>query len=260
MFNKPKKRLGQVFLKNKHIQEKIAQHVLSIESDCLVEIGPGTGAITKYIYETSGDKLILIEIDYQLISYLNTTFPLSKVIHNDFLEVDFSFIEQDKRALLFGNIPYYITSLIILKFLKEPIFKEAIFMVQKEFFETVTAKPKTNKYSSLSALVQTFTRVKKLLDVDKKHFYPIPKVDSAVIHLTKEFNQDIDLDEYALFLRKCFAMPRKTLWNNLRKHFPEEKIKDLFESKEIYMNSRSDELSSEFLVEIFNFLSDKKSS
>lgn len=256
MFKRPKKSLGQVFLKNKNIQERIAQHVLSIESDLLVEIGPGTGAITKSIYPISNNKLILVEIDSNLISYLNLEFPLSKVIHDDFLEVDFSFIDKEKRVLLFGNIPYYITSLIIFRFLKESIFKEAVFMVQKEFFETVTAKPKTSKYSSVSALVQTFVKAKKVLDVDKQNFYPTPKIDSTVIHLVKNNNQDLNVEEYALFLRKFFSMPRKTLWNNLRKHFPEERIKDLFEAKNIYMNSRPDELSFELLVEIFKFLSE----
>lgn len=131
--------LGQVFLKNRNIQKRIADYVLGLNGDCLVEIGPGSGALTKYVYVKCLDKFVMVELDKRFIDHLRDKFPLAKLIHGDILNVTFDDLAPFGKNILFGNIPYYITSPIIMKFLREPLFSEAVFMVQKEYYEVISA-------------------------------------------------------------------------------------------------------------------------
>lgn len=203
--------LGQVFLTNKNISRKIADYVLALGGKYLIEIGPGRGALTEYIYEKSTNNLIMVELDKGLCEYLNKRFSLAKLIQGDILQVSFADLYAHDKNIVFGNIPYYITTPIVLKFLREPLLSEAVFMVQREYYETMSAAYKSNKYSCMSVLLQSFTRLKKVMDVDRKQFSPVPAVDSTVVHLIKKGDLSVDLDRYSCFLRKCFAMPRKTL-------------------------------------------------
>lgn len=246
------RKLGQVFLKNKSISKKIADYVLGLKGEYWMEIGPGFGALTDHVYDKISSSFCMVEIDASLIPALKNKFPDSKVICKDFLDVN----ENDLfgKTILFGNIPYYITSPIILKFLKINLFSEGVFMVQKEYYEVISSRNKTKTYSSMSVLVQSFVDLNRVLNVDRKQFFPIPKVDSSVVHMIKSRNFEIDVNEYAQFLRKCFHMPRKTLWNNLRKHFSKEILNELFLNKNINFNSRPEEKEFDFFVDLFKDL------
>ncbi|KMZ96243.1 hypothetical protein PVNG_02381 [Plasmodium vivax North Korean] len=241
-------KLFGVFLKNVNIQKRIARFINESTFESIVEIGPGCGQITQYI-DLSKKKYIGIEIDKTLSSILISKFPEADILNNDFLK-----LERDKflynESLLFGNIPYSISTSIFLKFLELDCFKESYFTVQKEFFNAISAKYDTRKYCSLSVLFQTFCSIKKLFSIGRLNFFPKPNVDSIFLFLRK--NLEIDkklLREYSLFIKKCFSMPRKTLINN----FEEEKkyIKKAFLKNFLPENIRAHQLKPSQFFNLF---------
>lgn len=251
------KKWGQVFLKNRAIQEKIGEYINSLNFSNLLEVGGGEGALTQYI---KCPNLVIIEIDKKLASFLQEKFPISKVIAEDFLELEISNIfDSNEKALIVGNIPYYITSPIIFKFLLEATFQEAVFMVQKEVFDSITS-PCTNKnYTSFSAFLQTISTIKKVLNVGRNNFFPIPKVDSVVIHFKKKDSEIFkSIKQYSIFLKKSFFMPRKTLINNWKKFLNLEQIEELISENEIDIKVRPDSISPELFEKIFLSKSGKK--
>ncbi|OAL10271.1 ribosomal RNA small subunit methyltransferase A [Candidatus Mycoplasma haematobovis] len=251
------KKWGQVFLKNKLIQEKIGKYINSLNFDNLLEVGGGEGALTQYI---QSNNLVIVEIDKKLAYFLQEKFPTSRVIVEDFLELKINNIfESNQKALIVGNIPYYITSPIISKFLFEPIFKEAVFMVQKEVFESITSPHSNKNYTSFSAFLQTISTIKKVLNVGRNNFFPIPKVDSVVIHFKKKESEIFNsIKQYSLFLKKSFFMPRKTLVNNWKKFLNLEQIEELVSENEIDIKVRPDWISPQLFEKIFLSKSGKK--
>lgn len=158
--------------------------------------------------------------------------------------------------MLFGNIPYYISTQIFFKFLELEQFKEAYFTVQKEFFETVNAPCNSKQYSSLSVLFQTFCEIKKLFVIGRLNFFPKPNVDSIFLSLKKKYQpSDQLLKDYSVFVKSCFSRPRKVLLNNPIFEELEEKVKEsLLEKKLLTKNTRVSELSSEEILTLFKTL------
>lgn len=224
---KAKKSLGQNFLKDGEVLGRIIKAAkLSVE-DVVVEVGPGQGALTELLAGVC-KKVVAVELDDRLIQPLHTKFVGNEnveVIHDDILKLNLpELMEKELTANAAGgykvvaNIPYYITAPIIRLFLETKIPpSEVIFMVQKEVAERITAKP--GEMSILAVSVQYYAKAEFLFTVFKESFDPVPKVDSAIIKITRNKNQEeISKEEVKKFFRivkSGFSAKRKTLINNL---------------------------------------------
>ena len=237
---RPKKHLGQHFLRDDNIARKIVGY-LSPETSNVLEIGPGTGILTKYLIHSLAYNYLAIEIDNESIEYLKNHFPehSEKFILADFLKVDLEELIQDEVSII-GNFPYNISSQILFKILENRNkVTNVIGMFQKEVGERISSSSGSKKYGILSVLVQAYFQIDYLFTVNENVFYPPPKVKSAVIQLKRNQVKALDCDEKLFFeiVKAGFNQRRKTLRNSLRKYtFPESgKIIDL-------LNKRAEQL------------------
>lgn len=216
---KAKKKYGQNFLKDEQILKKIASAISIKEKDLVIEIGPGMGALTKHLF-SKGSFLLCYEIDSSLKEYLDKyQTERSVVIYDDFLSRD---ILSDSKAFSYhnvyvvANIPYYITSPILVKILKLSLFSEIVLLVQKEVAERIVATSHTKEYNSFSLFIDYYYDASLVCNVSKSCFIPSPKVDSAVVHLVKKTYVPVTNKEfYFSFIKDAFKNKRKTLKNNL---------------------------------------------
>ena len=223
-----KKSLGQHFLHDEQICQKIVAQIPDRGGLQLVEVGPGGGAITKYIIELSHVDYKAIELDTEKVEYLKETYP---VLHDKILEQDILKSEQpfDGQFSVIGNFPYNISSQILFKVLDwEEQVDEVIGMFQKEVAERVCSKSGNKVYGILSVLLQAFFDVEYLFDVDEKCFTPPPKVKSGVIKLVNSHNPyDItDRRRFKTFVKTAFGQRRKTLRNALKPILDKEALQD----------------------------------
>ena len=216
MQHQAKKKFGQNFLRDKNLLEKIVR--LSKIKDChVIEIGPGQGALTTFLARDAKD-VICYEIDKSLKKFLNpieTQNDNLNIIYEDFMQVDLDIKEETH---IVANVPYYITTPIIFKFLETNNLKSATMMIQKEVADRLNAKPNTKQYNNLSVLIQYYTHISKLMDVKRYMFTPVPNVDSIVIQMTKKESLPLNKDEeevFVNFVKLAFTQKRKTLVNNL---------------------------------------------
>lgn len=233
---RPKKHLGQHFLKDKNIARKIAD-CLPDNYDTVCEIGPGTGILTNALLKKQQiKKLILIEIDNESAEYLKTHIEDKRITlyKADFLKIDIGQISKKPFALI-GNYPYNISSQIFFKALNNrDIIPVISGMIQKEVAERIVAKPGNKTYGILSVLLQTWYDIKYCFTVNENVFFPPPKVKSAVIKLTRNSNKKLDCDEklYTKMVKTAFNQRRKTLRNSLKKILPDEiKSKNIFDKR-----------------------------
>ena len=238
-----RKKWGQIFLIDKNIIKNIISIINPSKDDHIIEIGPGKGALTIPLSQIV-ENITAIEIDPLL-----TNFLLSKNISNltlfnkDILKWNFTNTESDNTIKVIGNLPYYITSPIIFKFLKNDIWDEMIFMVQKEVGKRITSESNCKSYSRISVVCQTFFEISYELDVSPNSFYPKPKVDSAILKFKRKKN-DFCIDEYSLFIKRCFAKKRKTMKNNLKDYLDISKIHE-------YTDKRAQQISVEEFTNLF---------
>lgn len=248
---KAKKYLGQNFLTDSFIISKIAE-LSNINKDTVViEIGPGTGALTEMLLPLS-KKVIAYEIDSEVIPLLkeNTkAYDNLEIVVEDILKADLSKIENIKEEVVsIANLPYYITSPIIDLFLnKMTNVKRALFMVQKEVADRLSASVNTKDYNSFSILVQYYAHCKKVLNVPRTCFVPEPNVDSVVIELEK-YERDKKPKNEELFVKvvqASFKERRKMLVNNLSVQFKLSKdlLKNLLNELDIKEDARGEILS-----------------
>ena len=216
----PKKKLGQHFLNDLNIAQKIADLLQNQNCKNIVELGPGMGVLTQFLI--SGQRnLKLIEIDNESVTYLNHKYPKmhKDILNEDFLKMDLSKIFNCQSFGIIGNFPYNIPSQIIFKVLE---FRQYIpffcGMFQKEVAQRICEKPGTKAYGILSVLCQTYYNSQYHFDVSPRVFTPPPKVDSGVFSLTRKENPIIDFDENLLFkiVKTGFQQRRKTLRNSLK--------------------------------------------
>ncbi|MCT6893392.1 MAG: 16S rRNA (adenine(1518)-N(6)/adenine(1519)-N(6))-dimethyltransferase RsmA [Bombilactobacillus mellifer] len=220
-----KKSLGQNFIKDPQILKKIASVAnLDTQTDVL-EIGVGSANLTT-ILAKKAKRVLGFEVDLSLIPLLEKKLKNYHNVYinfNDVLKIDFNQeikknLPNSSNLIAVGNIPYYITSPIIHKLLESEInFTKIILMVQKEVAQRIVASPKTNNYSVLSLYIQEFAQPKISFYVNKNNFYPIPKVDSAVITLDLKPNRlpSLQIKEEMKFIELAFSNRRKQLKNNL---------------------------------------------
>jgi len=223
MYIQAKKRFGQHFLKDKHIAQRICEALNDFgknEQDNygVLEIGPGQGVLTQFLYPEYGEHLHLVEIDRDLIPALKTNYPIiaNQIHEQDFLEMDLSPVCDGSLGVI-GNFPYNISSQILFKlvenYVKIPIL---VGMFQKEVAQRVASKPGNKVYGLISAWVQSFYDTEILFTVNEGSFSPPPTVKSAVIRLIrKETAPDCDHKLLLQVIKAAFNQRRKTLRNAL---------------------------------------------
>ena len=220
---KPKKFLGQHFLKDLDIAKAIADTVDACPNLPVLEVGPGMGVMTQFLMPK--DRLIkVVEIDFESVAYLRKNFPAleENIIEDDFLKMHLDRTFGGKPFVLTGNYPYNISSQIFFKMLDN---KELIpcctGMIQKEVAERITAKPGNRTYGILSVLIQAWYDVEYLFTVHENVFNPPPKVKSAVIRMTRNNVKDLGCDEvlFKQVVKTTFNQRRKTLRNSIRPIF-----------------------------------------
>lgn len=255
---KAKKSLGQNFLKDENVLKKICESVTTNPNDLIIEIGPGTGALTKYLVNKNS-KLICYEIDTRLQDILRKyENKNTKIIYKDILE---SKITEDiknidyERIFIIANIPYYITTPIIKKVMELPKLESMTLLVQKEVAERLASKPGNKSYGSLTVYLSYYFEIEYLFTVKNTCFEPSPKVDSAVISFKKKPNKLKVKSEKILFklIEDSFKQKRKTLKNNL-KEYEWSKILKVLSNNNLPENIRAEELSLETFINISNNL------
>ena len=234
-----KKSLGQHFLRDENISKKIVAAIQQYPHQKLLEIGPGGGALTKYLLEIPGIDLKAVELDSEKVGYLLNTYSAlqGKLIHQNFLDMDKPF--QGKFAVT-GNFPYNISTEILFKVLNwREDMEQLVGMFQKEVAQRVAAKEGNKIYGVTSVLLQAFFKVEYLFEVHENAFNPPPKVKSAVIRLLP-LEKNVDMKDEASYFRlvkTAFNQRRKTLRNAVKDLFEQEILKD-----EIF-NKRAEQLS-----------------
>jgi 16S rRNA (adenine1518-N6/adenine1519-N6)-dimethyltransferase len=234
-----KKSLGQHFLKDENICKKIVAAIQQYPHQKLLEVGPGGGALTKYLVKIPAIDFKAVELDDEKVSYLLNTYPVleGRLIHQNFLDIEKPF---SGRFAVTGNFPYNISSQILFKMLEwKGDLEQVVGMFQKEVAQRVAAKEGNKTYGVTSVLVQAFFKVEYLFEVNEKCFTPPPKVKSAVIRLLP-LEKPVDMKDEASFFRlvkAAFNQRRKTLRNAVKGLFDPEILKeDIF-------NKRAEQLS-----------------
>jgi len=240
-----KKRYGQNFLQNETIANKIADSIAPTEKDLILEIGPGSGAITQRLKKYKS-KIIAYEIDKDTEKFLK---PLEddnlEIIYEDFMTSDIKTklktIEYQNLYII-GNLPYYITTPILERIIDIGLNPTSLtIMVQKEVGERFLAKPKSREYGYMTVLLNYWFTLEKVIDVPRTQFYPVPNVDSMVIKLIQKQSKNINYDKFKEILKNSFQYKRKTINNNL-KNYDTTKLSQILERHHASLQSRAEEL------------------
>jgi 16S rRNA (adenine1518-N6/adenine1519-N6)-dimethyltransferase len=239
-------KLGQHFLADNSVLDRIAAAVCHKREELVIEIGPGKGALTEKLLERAG-RVVAIELDGVLVEHLRARFqpPRFEVVHADVLTVD---LAQWGRAPIAGNLPYYITSPILEKAVRSGP-PRAVFLMQKEVAQRLVAKPGTRDYGYLTVQTAMFATARMLFDVKPGAFRPPPKVDSAVVLLEPRESVIRDREGFLEFAGRCFRQKRKMLRNNLAGFYAKEMIDSLPEGRQ-----RAEQLSLEDLAVLWERL------
>ncbi len=252
---KAKKALGQHFLKEEEIARKIVESLKTDNPDKIfpvLEIGPGTGVLTKYLLDRKELDLSLIEIDGESIDYLNKHYPTIKerLIYGDFLKMDLNAL-FGVPFFVIGNFPYNISSQIFFKILEtREIVPQIVCMLQREVAKRLASPPGNKDYGILSVLLQAWYDIEFLFSVDENAFIPPPKVKSAVIRLKRNSRESFECDEkqFKLVIKTAFNQRRKTVRNSIKqlsdKPLPDHRL----------LGMRPEQLSVEDFVELTNIL------
>ncbi len=258
-----KKSLGQNFLKSKEALRLIQDAAKLTGSDVVLEIGPGKGALTEVLLAQAG-KVIAVEKDEELIPILQEKFKVEieqkklELISGDILEIDLdSLLSQYSYTYkLAANIPYYITGVLLRKFLTEmhqP--SRMVLLVQKEVAERIVARDE--KESILSLSVKAYGKPKYIKTVKAKYFSPEPNVDSAILlieNISKDFFTDISEEKFFTLIKEGFAHKRKMLMGNIKELFPNQNLLELFEKLNISPKARAEDVPLEKWKELTRVL------
>lgn len=245
-----KKSLGQHFLNDETIAENIVLALPPEHIEGVIEVGPGMGVLTKYLIPIYKDKLWVIELDKESVSYLEQYFPplRGQILHADFLRWNPESIFKNKPFAIIGNFPYNISSQIFFKALDHrdqvPVL---VGMLQKEVAERLCSGPGNRDYGILSVLLQAWFKMEYLFTVPAHVFTPPPKVQSAVIRMTRNDRKELGVDEvlFKRIVKTSFSMRRKTLRNNLKAlNLPQGFLDDN------YFDKRAEQLSVEEYLEL----------
>ena len=258
----PKKRLGQNFLVDANIQKKILAAMDLKLSDTALEIGSGRGELTQLVAPIVR-SLFAVEIDRQMIGELAEklkSFSHVRIIPADILKVDFRQLLSGypRKTVVFGNIPYYITSPVIVRLIESRRNFQKIFLtVQKEFTQRIAARTGGKDYGAFTCYVQYYLKPKILFEIKKNSFYPAPKVDSCFLEL--EIKKKLPLAgarEAELFkiIRAAFNKRRKVLRNSLKGLVAAERLAEFLKSRALGEDIRPERLSLQEFISLINFL------
>jgi len=256
-----KKKFGQNFLRNDNIVNSIVDKSNIQEESLVIEVGPGQGALTKKLakvaknvicYEIDTDlevPLIKLQKEYQNV-YIHFCDFLESDIENDLKDYDYN------HLYFISNVPYYITTPILMKIMSSNLkFEKIVMMVQKEVGDRFSAKPGNREYSSITVFLNYFYDIKKLLNVSRNEFVPIPNVDSEVISFSLKEKKEMLKDEKLFFqlVRDSFKFKRKTIRNNLKK-YNLQIIEQVLHEYGFDLNSRAEQIPFIVFVKISNAL------
>ncbi|MDE5748894.1 MAG: 16S rRNA (adenine(1518)-N(6)/adenine(1519)-N(6))-dimethyltransferase RsmA [Acetatifactor sp.] len=260
------KKFGQNFLIDSHVLEKIVDAAQITDEDCVLEIGPGIGTMTQYLAE-SAREVVAVEIDRALIPILQDTlsgYDNVTVLNEDIMKVDVGRIvrerNQGKPIKVVANLPYYITTPIVMSLLENHVPLQSItVMVQREVADRMQVGPGTKDYGALSLAVQYYTKPEIVAHVPANCFMPRPSVDSAVIRLTRYQEPPVEVqDEKYLFalIRASFNQRRKTLANGLANGMgiPREQVTAALEEMGLTATTRGEALTLEQFARLSNLL------
>jgi 16S rRNA (adenine1518-N6/adenine1519-N6)-dimethyltransferase len=253
---RPKKSLGQHFLTDPNIAQKIADSIDGTEQKIVLEIGPGTGVLTSLLVKKENFDIHAIEIDSESYEYLQGAYPLlgDKLIYKDFLKFDLKEIFHEPMTII-GNFPYNISSQIFFRVLENrDLVLDVVCMIQKEVADRIKASHGNKTYGILSVFLQAFYDIDYLFTVGPKVFNPPPKVNSAVIHLKRNSRKTLDCNEVLFFkvVKQGFNQRRKTLRNSLK-----SMLLDIPTDNEIF-GQRPEQLNVEEFIYLTNLIDNKK--
>jgi len=268
-----KPKLGQHFLRDETAARRIVDALGDLSHQTILEIGPGTGAITRLVIQRAR-RVIAIELDKVLAAQLRMQLAMAnniEVIEGDVLAIDFDTIFGPKPGTsrpglewkpdpvdLVGNLPYFITSDILLRLFEyRRYFRQMVIMVQREVAERISASPGTRDYGLLSATAQLYTKVEQLFTLPPGAFNPPPKVHSTVLRLTvaPQLEQlGVEEDEFIRFLKLSFAQKRKTLWNNLKSQYNSDVLRAALVDSGVKPNVRAEALPLDRTAALFRAL------
>ena len=257
---KHKHSLGQNFLKDKGVLAKIIDSCDVKEDDLVIEIGPGQGALTKFI-KLYHCNLVCFEIDERVKPFLKGFVDeKTRVVFKDIMDVDIEEEIKDikyNKLYIIANLPYYITTPIIQKMIDSKLDIEAmVLMVQNEVANRLSAKPNTKDYGMMTVNLNYYYDVNKLFVVNRKSFDPVPNVDSAVIKLSKKENMVKVNNEEIFFklIKDSFAMKRKNIRNNLRS-YNLELVEKILRNYGLDLNARAENIPIKCFIDIANEIS-----
>lgn len=269
--NKPK--LGQHFLTSPDAATRIVDALGDISQSTVLEIGPGRGILTSLLANRTR-RLIAVELDRVLAAQLRLKFGMNRnveILEADILSIDLDSLFGPKPGLgqpgiefkpqpvkVVGNLPYYITSDILLRLFEfSKYFESIVIMVQREVAERVAAEPGGSEYGLLSATAQLYARVENLFTLPPGAFSPPPKVHSSVLRLTISPRQNelgVAGDGFIDFLRLSFGQKRKTLWNNLKEKYEEAALKGALAEAKVKPSARAETLTLEESAAVYRAL------
>ena len=270
-----KPKLGQHFLTDKASAARIVDALGDVSQSTVLEIGPGRGALTSLLARRAR-RLIAIELDRVLAAQLRMHLALTpnvEIIEADILAVDFNTLfgpkpgstrpgmnHEPERVKVVGNLPYFITSDILLRLFEyRRYFKTILLLVQREVAERLAAAPGRSEYGLLSATAQLYARIEKLLTLPPQAFSPPPKVHSTLVRLNLDPRLEslhVPEAEFIAFLKLSFGQKRKTLWNNLKAKYPPELLRAALETAGVKPSVRAEELSLEKTAALYRALAE----
>jgi len=268
-----KPKLGQHFLASEEYAVKIVDALGDVSQSTVLEIGPGRGILTSLLARRAR-RLIAVELDRVMAAQLRLKFGMARnveIIEADILAVEFNTLFGPKPGLgrpgidwkpepvrVVGNLPYYITSDILLRLFEfSKYFESIVIMVQREVAERIAAKPGGSDYGMLSATAQLYGRVENLFTLPPGAFIPPPSVHSSVLRLTLDPQQErlgVAGEGFIDFLRLSFGQKRKTLWNNLKSSYPEAALKRALAEAKVKPGARAETLELEESAAIYRAL------
>lgn len=268
-----KPKMGQHFLAREDLAARVVDALGDTSQSTVLEIGPGRGILTSLLAKRTR-RLIAVELDRVLAAQLRLKFGMSRnveIIEADVLAIDFDSLFGPKPGLgrpgieikpepvkVVGNLPYYITSDILLRLFEfSKYFESIVIMVQREVADRIAAEPGGRDYGMLSATAQLYGRVEKLFTLPPEAFVPPPKVHSTVLRLTIDPQQErlgVAGDGFIDFLRLSFGQKRKTLWNNLKSKYEGADLKRALAEAKVKATARAETLTLEESAALFRAL------